>query len=215
MTGLTERTIRNYLKNGKLQGKQIGAQWRFTEDDIKRLFEDVTVTNNVAQNNHDRVFEFLKHDPKPDTGAVVINVPVVAENELEAKVQGDDYTYVYVIKDTLNWYLDYDGNSTEYKYTYVSSYTNEYKDLVLTNILNNHPVQPNLKISSTTYFPYTTNGHYVVIKGMTYSSSDGYYTAVINDPHDDYCDTYYVPVSTILDYTQAHFSGGYLIHVDD
>ena len=87
MTGLTERTIRNYLKNGKLQGKQIGAQWRFTEDDIKRLFEDVTVTNNVAQNNHDRVFEFLKHDPKPDTGAVVINVPVTAENELEAKVQ--------------------------------------------------------------------------------------------------------------------------------
>ncbi|HHY69020.1 MAG TPA: helix-turn-helix domain-containing protein [Firmicutes bacterium] len=87
MTGLTERTIRNYIKNGKLQGKKIGAQWRFTEDDIKKLFEDVTVTNNVTQNNHDRVFEFLKRDPKPNTGAVIINVPVAAENELEAKVQ--------------------------------------------------------------------------------------------------------------------------------
>ena len=33
------------------------------------------------------MFEFSKRDPKPNTGAVIINVPVAAENELEAKVQ--------------------------------------------------------------------------------------------------------------------------------
>ncbi|MGM8370207.1 helix-turn-helix domain-containing protein, partial (plasmid) [Clostridium perfringens] len=30
MTRLTSRTIRNYLKDGILEGKKIGGQWRFT-----------------------------------------------------------------------------------------------------------------------------------------------------------------------------------------
>ena len=37
-TGMTGRTIRNYLKDGTLTGTKIGVQWRFTEEDIKRLF---------------------------------------------------------------------------------------------------------------------------------------------------------------------------------
>ena len=41
LTGLTSRTIRNYLKDGTLRGRKIGVQWRFTEDDINRLFSEV------------------------------------------------------------------------------------------------------------------------------------------------------------------------------
>lgn len=127
-----------------------------------------------------------------------------------------DYTYVYVIKDTLNYFLSDDGNNVRYKYTYVGSYTTaEYQDLVLTNILNNHPVQPNIKVSSTDYFPYTTNGHYVVIKGMRYNTGTATYNTIVNDPHYNYCGTYTVPLSVMLNYTHAHGSGGYLIHVDD
>ena len=37
-TGMTGRTIRNYLKDGTLTGTKIGVQWRFTEEDIRRLF---------------------------------------------------------------------------------------------------------------------------------------------------------------------------------
>lgn len=78
---------------------------------------------------------------------------------------GADFTYVYVIKDTLNWYLDDNGNSTRYKYTNVSSYSDEdYKNLVLTNILNSHPVQTVLKINSTAYFPYTSNGYLLSLR---------------------------------------------------
>jgi len=40
ITGLTDRTIRNYLKSGSLKGKKVGAQWRFTEDDVNALFID-------------------------------------------------------------------------------------------------------------------------------------------------------------------------------
>jgi excisionase family DNA binding protein len=38
VTGLTSRTIRNYLKDGTLRGQKIGVQWRFTEDEVKKLF---------------------------------------------------------------------------------------------------------------------------------------------------------------------------------
>ena len=38
VTGMTSRTIRNYLKDGTLTGQKIGVQWRFTEDEIKKLF---------------------------------------------------------------------------------------------------------------------------------------------------------------------------------
>ena len=40
MTSLTSRTIRNYLKNGTLQGNKIGGQWRFTMDNIRQLFNN-------------------------------------------------------------------------------------------------------------------------------------------------------------------------------
>ncbi len=38
VTGMTSRTIRNYLKDGTLTGQKIGVQWRFTEDEVKKLF---------------------------------------------------------------------------------------------------------------------------------------------------------------------------------
>lgn len=72
-----------------------------------------------------------------------------------------------------------------------------------------------MKVSSTEYFPYTTNGHYVVIKGMTYDIGTASYNTIVNDPHYAYCDTSTVPLSVMLNYTHAHGSGGYLIHVDD
>ena len=34
VTGMTSRTIRNYLKDGTLTGQKIGVQWRFTEDEV-------------------------------------------------------------------------------------------------------------------------------------------------------------------------------------
>lgn len=126
-----------------------------------------------------------------------------------------DYTYVYIIKDTLNYFLEEENSAVRYKYTAVDSYTTaQYKNLILENVLNDHPVQPNIKVNSTDYFPYTTAGHYVVIKGMVYTPSTSSYNAIVNDPHYDYSSVYSVPISAMLDYTHAHSSGGYLIHVD-
>jgi len=60
ITGLTARTIRNYLKDGKLQGQKVGVQWRFTEENIKDLFihEDISQDMNMAK--HQIVLDFLQ-----------------------------------------------------------------------------------------------------------------------------------------------------------
>lgn len=59
MTGLTSRTIRNYLKDGKLKGKKIGVQWRFTEQDILKLFENIDFQKEVSDAKNQLVEDFL------------------------------------------------------------------------------------------------------------------------------------------------------------
>mgnify|MGYP001435681781 FL=1 len=87
MTGLTERTIRNYIKDGKLRGKKVGVQWRFTEEDIGNLFQDPSVSGEVMENNHEKVTRFIKQKPIAETGAIIINEAVEDEKELEKKVE--------------------------------------------------------------------------------------------------------------------------------
>ena len=87
MTGLTERTIRNYIKDGKLQGKKVGVQWRFTEEDIENLFQDPSVSGKVMENNHEKITRFIEQKPIAETGAILINEAVENEKELEKKVE--------------------------------------------------------------------------------------------------------------------------------
>src|SRR5690554_4418192 len=61
MTGLTTRTIRNYLKDGHLKGKKIGVQWRFTEENIKELFEDKDISDSVEEAKNQMVIDFLNN----------------------------------------------------------------------------------------------------------------------------------------------------------
>jgi excisionase family DNA binding protein len=59
MTGLTSRTIRNYLKDGSLKGAKIGGQWRFTMDNIKKLFDDANFLNDVTNQKKQQVQDFI------------------------------------------------------------------------------------------------------------------------------------------------------------
>jgi excisionase family DNA binding protein len=60
ITSLTSRTIRNYLKDGSLKGRKIGGQWRFTDEDIHRLFDVNSYITNVSRHRHQQVIDFLK-----------------------------------------------------------------------------------------------------------------------------------------------------------
>ncbi|WP_199880570.1 helix-turn-helix domain-containing protein [Bacillus massiliglaciei] len=65
MTGLTSRTIHNYIRDGKIKGKKIGVQWRFTEENIEALFSDADAKKDVTDAQNQAVLEFLEQTGSP------------------------------------------------------------------------------------------------------------------------------------------------------
>jgi excisionase family DNA binding protein len=59
MTRLTSRTIRNYIKEGTLKGKKIGGVWRFTEEDIKNLFDNNSFADELKNENKQQLMDFI------------------------------------------------------------------------------------------------------------------------------------------------------------
>ncbi len=73
MTGLTSRTIRNYIADGRLRGRKIGSQWRFTEADVEALFSERAVAAEAAaQDENDIVAAFLA--PQTRTGITTCSI---------------------------------------------------------------------------------------------------------------------------------------------
>ena len=72
MTSLTSRTIRNYLKNGTLQGSKIGGQWRFTMENIRQLFDNSSFSNDRSRNNRLQVMNFVNNKIPGKSGDIRI-----------------------------------------------------------------------------------------------------------------------------------------------
>ncbi len=84
-TGLTDRTIRNYLKDGRLKGKKIGGQWRFTADDIEALFRNPGEESSGS--GADAVFDAPCAQANPDVYTVVeYQCDQSAAKELSARI---------------------------------------------------------------------------------------------------------------------------------
>ena len=79
VTGMTSRTIRNYLKDGTLTGQKIGVQWRFTETEIKKLFS----RQAPGQSSPSQIMKgFLGcQEREKEALCVVFDVPAVSELE--------------------------------------------------------------------------------------------------------------------------------------
>ena len=88
LTGLTSRTIRNYLKDGTLRGKKIGVQWRFTEEDINRLFSDVDGTGGKILKPEDIISDFFQSTDREEAQCcLALDVSFREEEETEAVIR--------------------------------------------------------------------------------------------------------------------------------
>ncbi len=85
ITGLSERTIRTYLSDGRLQGKKVGVQWRFTEEDIKDLFSAPQVSQSIEEAKKGLVLDFLasKSETRPRL-CFIYDIPCSTEKKLRA-----------------------------------------------------------------------------------------------------------------------------------
>ncbi len=72
MTGLTSRTIRNYIADGRLRGRKIGSQWRFTEADVEALFSQREAAAQMSEKRASIVEDFMK--PQSRTGITTCSI---------------------------------------------------------------------------------------------------------------------------------------------
>ena len=63
-TGLTDRTIRNYLSMGILQGEKINGLWHFTPEQVEEFIRHPAVRPSIQAKHHGLVYDFLLESKK-------------------------------------------------------------------------------------------------------------------------------------------------------
>ncbi len=64
MTGLTTRTLRNYLKNRVLKGIKVNGAWKFTEKDLSDFILNPSVKSSIKAKNNAIVYDFIIDEKK-------------------------------------------------------------------------------------------------------------------------------------------------------
>ncbi|MGN0403083.1 MAG: helix-turn-helix domain-containing protein [Acetatifactor sp.] len=82
MSGLTTRTIRNYLAEGQIHGEKKGGKWVFTCDDFVDMLENPYVGPAIKAKSNAPLFDFIKDDRKMvDSTCIIIDRCVDGEAE--------------------------------------------------------------------------------------------------------------------------------------
>ncbi len=66
MTGLTTRTLRNYIKMKILEGEKVDGVWRFTPEGISAFISHPAVKPSIQAKNKAIVLDFLAIDDKKE-----------------------------------------------------------------------------------------------------------------------------------------------------
>lgn len=75
-SGLSERTLRNYLAKGLLRGEKKDGVWVFTEEQIDAFFMDSAVRPSILAKNKALIYDFLADRKKEREECVsVIDIP--------------------------------------------------------------------------------------------------------------------------------------------
>ncbi|MBQ9798188.1 MAG: MerR family transcriptional regulator [Clostridia bacterium] len=76
MSGLTERTLRTYLKMGVLNGRKENGVWQFDIEAVAAFFENDFVKGAIKTNRKGLIFDYLRtrHDTK-NSACVVLDIP--------------------------------------------------------------------------------------------------------------------------------------------
>lgn len=84
MTMLSTRTIRNYIKQGFLNGEKIDGVWQFTIEDIDHFLKNDYVRQSVQTKRNALVYDYMIDNHKSaDSVCSIYDYPV--ENMMEAE----------------------------------------------------------------------------------------------------------------------------------
>ena len=86
-TGLTDRTLRSYLKEGRLTGRKEDGAGRFTPEDLEKLFQDEGARQAVRANRNAIVYDFMLNGGGEDACCAVRDIPVERDGEEALRVR--------------------------------------------------------------------------------------------------------------------------------
>ena len=64
-TGLSDRTLRNYIASGILHGEKINGMWHFTPEQVEAFLVHPAVRPSILAKHHSLVYDFLLDMKKP------------------------------------------------------------------------------------------------------------------------------------------------------
>lgn len=76
MSGLTDRTIRNYISLGFLEGQKVDGQWRFSPVQLEAFFKHPSVRPSILAKKNAIVYDFLLETKKENEEiCLVLDIP--------------------------------------------------------------------------------------------------------------------------------------------
>ncbi len=87
MTGLSDRTIRNYIAEGLLQGDKSSGSWQFTAEQVDTFLNNKAVLPTLRSKKNAIVYDFISEVPK-DTNkmCVVLDLALEAADSASSRI---------------------------------------------------------------------------------------------------------------------------------
>lgn len=83
ITGLSDRTIRNYISSGILQGEKINGLWHFTPEQTERFICHPAVRPSILAKQHSAVYDFLLENKKDACEiCMILDIPGRSKKEI-------------------------------------------------------------------------------------------------------------------------------------
>lgn len=84
MTGLTTRTVRNYMKMGLLEGEKVDGTWQFSIEAVSDFMANKNVQPSIQAKKNGVVFDFLANRyKKTNEICTILDFPVSQEEAME------------------------------------------------------------------------------------------------------------------------------------
>ena len=94
MTGFTDRTLRNYLKQGLLEGEKINGAWQFSAEAVDAFFAQPFVKESLRIKRSAAVFDFMgeKKKKRIDAQRRIMDIEdIILKEYLDLKRGTNDY----------------------------------------------------------------------------------------------------------------------------
>ena len=100
ITGLTDRTIRNYISSGILQGEKINGIWHFTSEQVENFICHPAVRPSILAKHHSIVYDFLLDNSKNDCEiCMIMDVPGKSKQDIAeyfcCHISNEDYQNIH------------------------------------------------------------------------------------------------------------------------